>query len=76
MFYVLAGLWFGSCIVKTFVSPDLRKSILTLFITTIAMSALILAFGSPQVAGITLAVGFLPCAIRLTTFRISQGTRQ
>lgn len=75
MFYVLAGLWFVTCIFKTFASPDLRKSILTLLITTAVLSTLMLVFGSLEGAGITLAIGILPCAVRLTTFHYSESSK-
>jgi hypothetical protein len=56
---------------KCFVSPQLRRSIVTLILTSLVVSAIIYSLGSAKWAGIVLAAGFIPPAIRLTADRLN-----
>ncbi len=71
MFYVLVIIWFVACLIKCFVSPQLRRSIATLILTSLVVSAVIYSAGSAKWAGIVLAAGFISPAIRLTADRLS-----
>jgi len=75
MFYVMAGLWLIIYVWKSFVSSDLRKSIVTLLVSTFLLGGLAYLLGSPRIAGVFLAVGFVPGAIRLATFRLTHNSR-
>jgi len=75
MFYVMAGFWLIICVWKSFVSPDLRKSIVTLLVSTFLLGGLAYLLGSPRIAGALLAAGFVPSAIRLAIFRVTHDAR-
>ena len=75
MFYILVGIWFGACMIKCFTSPQLRRSILTLILTTLAVSLIIYSLGSAKWAGIVLAAGFIPPAIRLTAVGLNHSAK-
>ena len=75
MFYILVGIWFVACLIKCFVSPQLRRSIVTLILTSLAVSAIIFSLGSAKWAGIVLAVGFIPPVIRLTADHLNHNSK-
>jgi hypothetical protein len=71
MFYVLVVVWFVVCLIKCFISPQLRRSIVTLILTCLVASVIIYSAGSTKWAGIVLAAGFISPAIRLTADRLN-----